>query len=338
MVNKLTVLITGVAGYWGEKIATRLLKEKSLRIIGIDTNHPQYPTTGLTFIQTNLRSPNLTAILRRQTVNTVCHVDFTPSIHPTKNISDKNVLGTAALLEACANSNVSKVVIKSSTTVYGAAPTNPAFLSEDHPLQSRAHYGTARDLLQIEALCKNHQAQFARPKLTILRFAHIIGPTANTPLGRLLDMRYPPTLLGFNPLIQFIHEDDVAGALIHAIITDVTGTFNVALNTPMPLTQIIGAVGKIHVPVPHPLAYVGATFLQRNRPQLTDQFPIEPDYLRYRLVSDVTKMQTALNFEPEYSAAETLRAFVEQTYYRRLSPADARRIKEIKRLQQMARE
>ena len=53
--------------------------------------------------------------------------------------------------------------------------------------------------------------------VTTLRFANIIGPTANTPMTRFLSTPATPRLLGFDPMLQVIHEDDVIGALAHAV-------------------------------------------------------------------------------------------------------------------------
>jgi UDP-glucose 4-epimerase len=122
--------------------------------------------------------------------------------------------------------------------------------------------------------------------------------------------------MGFDPLMQLIHEDDVVEALVHAVVSDVKGAFNVAAEDVLPLNKIQGLANKSRWAIPHPLAYwargiPGARLLGLDR-----QLPLDPDYLRYSLVADLTRMRNELGFVPRYSAEEALLEFAEQ---RRLS-------------------
>ena len=72
-----------------------------------------------------------------------------------------------------------------------------------------------RDLIEIEAFCNGFRGQYPDITLTILRFPSIVGPTADTPMTRFLRSQLTPSLMGFDPLMQLIHEDDVVEALWH---------------------------------------------------------------------------------------------------------------------------
>ncbi|MCI0395194.1 MAG: NAD-dependent epimerase/dehydratase family protein [Chloroflexi bacterium] len=294
MTNQATILITGAASYWGARVAARLMAEPAVHVIGFDLAPPEEPA-GLDFVEASLTNPALAELLAAEEVAAVCHLDF------VDGAGEANVAGTAKLLQACAAAGVARVVLKSSTAVYGARPDNPAFLTEAAPLRGSRRYGPLRALLDIEALCHNFQQQSPGVSLTILRFASIAGPTADTPMTRFLNQPSPPVLLGFDPSLQLIHEDDVVEALAHAVLNDLLGPVNVAAEGALPLTRILTIARRVPLPLLHPLAY---------RAQKALRLPIDPDYLRYTWIADLARMREEMGFAPHYSAEAALRAFV----------------------------
>jgi len=311
MKEQKTILVTGVAGYWGNRLAARLGDEPGFHVIGLDTRPPDPAPACLDFIQADVRNPLLPDLLRDEGVDTVCHLAFVETAYPQDVAFDLNVLGTTKLLEACVEAGVRKVVLKSSTAVYGARPDNPAFLRESRTLRGSKRSGIIRDLVEIETFCAGFRHRHPDLLLTVLRFANIVGPTADTPLTRLLANPTAPTLLGFDPMMQIIHEDDVVEALVHAVIHDAPGVFNVAAEDAMPLSKIRGLAGKPLLPLPHLLAYWGPR-LPGGRRRAARHWPLEPDYLRYPWVADLSRMRDELGFAPRYTAEETLREFAER--------------------------
>lgn len=302
MAEQRIVLIDGVAGYWGGRVAERLLAEPDLRVIGLDTEPPEQGS-GIDFIQADIRNSLLGELLKEEKVHTYVHLAFQDSDRPTESAFDFNVMGTMKVLSACAEAGVKRVIVKSSTLIYGALPGNSAFLREEHPLNAKRNFGTLRDLVEIENFCANFRSQWPEVKLTILRFAHIIGPSVNTPLTRFLRDDTAPALLGFDPVIQVIHEEDVTGALAHATLYDVPGIYNVAAQGAMPLYKLMGLAGKFSMPVFHPIAYLGESFLG---PQFTS---IDFDYFRYSCVGDLQRMREDLEFKPVHLAEDAVREF-----------------------------
>lgn len=302
MVEQRVILVDGAASYWGGRVAERLLAEPDLHLIGLDTTQPKQGS-GLDFIQSDIRNPLLMELLKEERVDTYVHLAFVESDRPNETAFDFNVMGTMKVLSACAEAGVKRVILSSSTLVYGAQPGNSAFLREDHPLNAKRNFGSLRDLLEIEAFCSTFRSQWPQIKLTLLRFAHIIGPQVETPLTRFLRDDAAPMLLGFDPVIQLIHENDVVSALAHVTIYDVPGTYNVAATGAMPLFKLTGLAGKVPLPVLHPLAYWGESFLGA---QFT---PIDFDYLRYPCVGDLKRMREELEFEPAYTAEAAVREF-----------------------------
>jgi UDP-glucose 4-epimerase len=155
---------------------------------------------------------------------------------------------------------------------------------------------------------------------TILRFANIIGPEADTPLARFLQEPWTPVLLGFDPMMQVIHEEDVVDALVHAVIHDLPGVFNVAAEGVMPLSRLMALAGKFPIPVFHLFAYWGVGALAGSGSQVTRLVPMELDYIRYPWVGDLAKMREELCFTPRYTADEALREFAGKQRLRRYLP------------------
>ena len=324
MNDKLVVLVTGVAGYWGSKVAARLIAENErlalsevegqvdYHIIGMDSDAPEEPIKGLDFIQADVRNPLFIELLRSEQVQMVCHLAFMENIRPSEATFDLNVIGTMKVLGACAEAGVQKVVMRSSTMIYGANPSNPAFLTERHPFQRNRSYGSTLHWTEIESFCNGFRRQVPELILTILRFPNIVGPTVDSAMSRLLRQNPVPVLMGFDPLMQVIHENDVVEALLFSILNDVPGVFNVAAEGVLPLTKIIGQVGRFPLPIFHLFAYWGASLRSVTGLNPERHFPIELDYLRYPCVADLGLMHSEMGFLPTYTADEALREFAGQ--------------------------
>jgi len=310
MVQPKTVLITGVGGHWGARLAARLAAVPDLHVIGLDNTPPSAGVKGLDFIQTDVRNPLLADFLREEEVEAVCHLAFAESTRRSEANFDLNVMGTMKVFGACAAAGVRKIVCRSSTAIYGARPDNPAFLSEGRTPAANSRTGTVRDLIEIEAFCNGFRSQWPEIALSILRFPSIIGPTADTPMTRFLRSKLTPTLMGFDPLMQLIHEADVVEALWHSLCCDAAGVFNVAAEGVLPLSRLMALGGKsIAAPVFHLAAYWGNPLLGAMGMPVNRTWPIELDYLRYPWVGDLGKMREDLDFTPAYTAVSALREF-----------------------------
>jgi UDP-glucose 4-epimerase len=306
MTDKKNILITGVADYWGYRVAQKILEQGRFHVIGVDHEKPQLELKDLDFIQADVRNRYLVELIRSENIDTFCHLVFKDSLRPNETAFDINVMGTIKVLGACVEAGVRKVVIKSSTMVYGAQPTNPGFLIEDSPLNGSRSYGYIRDQVEIEAFCNGFRRQYPQIILTILRFPHIIGPTVDSPLTRFLSHPYAPMLLGFEPITQVIHERDVVRGLIHAIENDHPGAFNLAAEGNIPFLRMLSLVGKMPIPLVHLFAYWSLDLFKSTAQKF---IPIDPDYLRYRWVADINRMRKELAFEPLYTAEEALREY-----------------------------
>ena len=309
MLENNTVLVTGVGNYWGARVAARLLTLPDLHVMGLDTAPPAEPVKGLDFIQADVRNPLLTDLLREEGVDCIVHLAFVDSNRPSESAFDLNVMGTMKVFGAAAAAGVPKLVWKSSTMVYGARADNSAFLPEERALSANGAIGGMRDMVEIEAFCNGFRGQNPEISLTVLRFPGIVGPKADTRLTRWLSSPASPVLMGFDPLMQVVHEDDVVEALVHAAVQDVPGVFNIAADGALPLSRLRRLAGKHAPPVFHLAAYWGNPLLAAFRFPVNKVWPVPLDYLRYPWVGDLTKMRHSFGFAPRYTAAEALREF-----------------------------
>lgn len=306
MDDRKVVLVTGVSEFWGEQIARKLLEDDSYHVIGVDAEKPAVLIGDLDFVQADIRNPLLVDLLRSEGVDSVCHLNFDDRARLSESSFDTNVIGTIKLLGACAEAGVRKIILKSSTMVYGARSNNPGYLTEEHPIRGSRMYGYTRDYFEIEAFCNGFTRQHPQVLLTILRYPSIIGPNASTPMTRFLSDPLAPTLLGFDPMLQFIHEKDVIRSIQYVLENDFPGVFNVAAEGILPLLRVLGIAGKLPLPVIHVFPYwsLGALGARAQR-----YLPIEPDYLRYRWIADLQRMRNELGFVPGYTAEEALREY-----------------------------
>lgn len=299
-----TLLVTGVAGPWGRSVARRLLAAGH-RVIGVDRHAPAEPPPGLDVVIADIAHPRFADFLRQEEVDAICHLAFRPTQQPSERAFQANVMGTMRLAGAAAAAGVRRLVVRSSTAVYGARYDNPLYLTEDAPLRAARHYGYLRDWLEVEHFLASFRVN-SDLEVTLLRLASPLGHSPLSPLGRLLQQPVAPTLLGFNPLLQVLAAEDAFDVFVHATNARVTGAFNIAAPGAMPLSKVLALAGVRRVPLLHPLAYRGARWLSGFR-EGQYLFPLPPDYLRYPWLADTGGMRERLGFTPQHSGDAAVR-------------------------------
>ena len=125
-----TLAVTGVFSPLGRHIA-QVASSFGVRVLGIDLKPMTKPFPGIEFIEADLRNPLIAELFKAEKVDAIVHCAFRWRQRRTEEVFDSNVLGTMRLLGAAALAGVHKVILPSSTVVYGASPENPAFLDED---------------------------------------------------------------------------------------------------------------------------------------------------------------------------------------------------------------
>ena len=101
--------------------------------------------------------------------------------------------------------------MKSTTTVYGAGPRDPAMFTEDMGPKRLPRSGYAKDVYEIEGYVRGFARRRPDVRVTMLRAANVIGPHVHSPLTSYFRLPVIPTVAGFDPRLQFLHEDDLIG-------------------------------------------------------------------------------------------------------------------------------
>ncbi len=220
-----------------------------------------------------------------------------------------NIGGTDRLLEYCMQYRVPKVVVLSSANVYGPRPDNAQFLTEEAPLLAAQAFPEMRDLVEIDHMASSFFWKAREIETVILRPVHILGGVHNAP-SNYLRLPVIPTLLGFDPMVQVIHELDVAEAIVCALKPGVRGIFNIAGPGEVPLSVIVRELAKPTLPIPHPIAkplWRAAWRLGMN------SFPVDEfDFIRYVCMVDGSRAARDLGFRARHSLRETIRAVLDE--------------------------
>jgi UDP-glucose 4-epimerase len=212
------------------------------------------------------------------------------------------VIGTLHTLAAAVRAGVRHVVVPSTTVVYGARPGNPILLDEDAPLHGCPGSRFVTDRVEVERQLMAFRRDHPGVGLTVFRFAPVLGPTVDNPATRYFRRPLVPTLLGFDPLWQAIHEEDARELLLRVLVSPASGTFNAVGEDVLPLSSLIRLAGTMPLPLPPPLARAALRGL--NSAGITATPSALLDYLHYSWVADGTRARTQLGFRPRFGARE----------------------------------
>jgi UDP-glucose 4-epimerase len=252
------VLVTGLSTYWGGRLAQALEGFEQIEtIIGVDSEVPTLELERAEFVKVSNQHSLIQRIVRAAEIDTVIDTRLVVNSlgASPREAHENNVIGTMNILAACTgtDSPVRKFVFKSSTQYYGAAQDDPAFFSER---MGRPHPATTpieRDIVEAERAVAEFADKRPDATVTVLRCANVLGPDVETAFTRMLRLPLVPMVFGFDPRLQFVHEDDVVHALEHAALNPVPGTFNVAADGVLALSEAISLVGRRPLPLLPPL-------------------------------------------------------------------------------------
>jgi UDP-glucose 4-epimerase len=312
------ILVTGADTFWGGRMIQALETDPGMDVIlGIGTRAPSVPFERAEFVRSDQNYSILHRIVKATQVDTILHTFMitNSTTVPKRAMHEINVIGTMNLLAAAgaAGSPVRHIVVKSSTLVYGSAASDPNTFLEDTPRTSPVRNSVERALVEAEGLVRDFSEDSPGTKVTVLRFANVLGAHLTTPISRNLSRPLCPAIFGFDPLLQFVEEDDVVHALLHVTRGGIPGLYNVAGDGRLPWSEVASICGTRIVPI-SPVSFLKIRPLAR----LFD-LPAElEDLLRYGRGVD-TRRFASTGFTYNATSAGAVQSFIRALRLRRQS-------------------
>lgn len=298
------VLVTGICGRLGRLLARRLHRQGA--VIGVDRRPFPDKPKDIVHHRFDIRRRKMRDLFRNGQVRAVVHLGVLHDLRASdREHHSWNVVAFQKLLEYLAQYRVKKLIVLSSANVYGPQPDNPQFLTEEAPLLGAQHFRGIRDLVELDMVAQSFFWRHPEMETVILRPCHILGRVHNAP-SNYLRLKHPMTVMGFDPMVQPIHERDVVEAILLALEPGVRGIFNLRGPGELPLSRVFRMLGRTPVPVPGPIARSALDRLWKYR--LTTFPSPEIDHIRFICMVDDTRARDVLGYKPRHDMRETLTA------------------------------
>lgn len=300
-----TVVVTGISGNLGRVVAKLLHREA--HVVGIDRRPFVGRPKDVDHVQVDLRKKKTDEVFRRHRVDAIIHMGIMHD--PRMSAEDHhafNVLGTTRILECAARFGVKKVVMLSSANVYGPSPENSNFLTEDAPLMAASRFPQVRDLIAVDMLAHGFFWRQPGIETVVLRPVHIVGAAIKNAPSNYLRLQRPWVLAGFDPMVQLIHTEDVARAMIEALKPGRKGVYNLTGPGEVPLSRVFEELGARPRSLPHLVARPLLRTLFKYR--LASYPPEELDHIQFLCMVDGSRWAKETGWTPRYSMRETIRA------------------------------
>jgi UDP-glucose 4-epimerase len=307
------VLITGISSKIAGMLAASLEARDDIEeVIGVDTVEPTRVLARTEFVRADLRNPLVARVIEASQVDTIIHVGThtgPASSGGRSRMKELNVLGAMQLFAAAQRSpHVRRVVLKSSAAVYGSRHDGPGLLHEQDVPTALPADGWSRDAVEVERYAQNLAERRPDVDVTVLRFANFLGAEVDSLFASFFALPVVPSIMGYDPRLQFIHERDAVAVTELAALGAPAGTYNVAAPGVLYLSQCIRLAGRVPVPVPGPLAGVVGSLLRSSR--RVDFTPEQLRFLQFGRVSDTTAMVETLGYHPIYDVRAAFEDFV----------------------------
>jgi nucleoside-diphosphate-sugar epimerase len=302
--------ISGGAGFLGLHLARRLLagghEVRSLDVAPLDDAELEREVGA---VRGDIRDPALARALVDRADVLVHAAAALPIRGARDEIRSVNVDGTATVLAAALEANVRRVVLISTTAVYGIPKTHP--IGEDAPLHGVGHYG--RSKIEAEKVCRAFEQRGLRA--TIMRPKTFIGPERLGVFEILFDWiqegRRIYVLGSGENRYQLLAVEDLVEAVLLAARKDVAGeTLNIGATdfgtVRSDLEALIAHAGSSSrvTPIPAKPAELALRALELGRLSPLAEWHYKTAH-RDSYV-DVSRARDRLGWEPRYSNSEAL--------------------------------
>ncbi len=298
------VLVTGVAGTLGRLVAMRLV-ERGYHVIGIDRRPWPNAPESIEMYEHDIRKRTAEDVFRKRRPQAAIHMaTVTHLVHKSADRMRVNLYGTRAFIQHCHAYGVKQAVFVGRHTYYGAAADSPLYHTEDEPPMSAHAFPELADLVAADLYAASALWRYPEIATCVLRIVYTLGPSKHGTLASYLKGSTVPVVMGFDPLIHYIHEEDAAEAIVTALNRKLHGVYNVSGPSPVPVSTIVRATGGRPFPVPATLINLGL-----SRLALPHLPPAAIDHLKYPIVVDSDAFKRATDYQHRYDERETIDAF-----------------------------
>ncbi len=303
------VVVTGGSGFFGERLVRALLARGDRDVVVFDLVPPaDLPDVKHRFLDLNLpfADGTLFKLLKEERPDVIVHLaQLRSPSHQTTYAHELNSIGALHVFAASGEAKISRILLGSTSLVYGARGDNPNFLTEDHPLRPDPGDHFVRDFVEAESHARSHARRHPDARVQILRFVPLLSPEVRDYRTRLFAAPFSWQLMGYDPLLQALHPDDAVDALVRALDRpEAQGVFNVAPEGVVPLSTVRLLFGSLGIPVPHPLGY--ALYEAAWLAGVGLMPGVHADYLRYLCVVDDAKARRLLGFNARHTTLEVV--------------------------------
>jgi UDP-glucose 4-epimerase len=298
------ILIPGASGAIARKVAVRLAGEGH-EVVGIDRRPWLNPP--IEFHEVDVRKRAAEDVFRKARPQVVVHMaTVTSLVVPGEERYQINLGGTRAAFEYSRAYGVEHCIFVGRHTFYGAGPDSPLFHTEDEPPLALNRFPELADLVAADLYAATALWRFPELATSVLRLCYSLGPSGHGTLASFIRGKHVPMVLGFDPLFQFLHEDDMVEAIVRTIEKRPRGVFNVAGPQPLPLSRIVSEAGRTPVPLPE---FVLGGLIGRFG------FPSLPrgalTHIKYPVVVDAKAFRETTGFKHAHDEIATIASFRE---------------------------
>lgn len=307
------VAITGAMGYVGGRLVARLIADPNVeRIIAFDLRPPSPPLPQkMIYYQMDICEPTLDERLRQHRVDRLIHAAFVLFPHPQRleRMKRSNIRGTANVLRAAREARVRRLVVLSSTTVYGAWPDNPIPLTEEHPPHPNPDYHYGMHKGEIEAMCRDFSQENPSIACAVLRPPGILGPHFRGPLADLLRGPWVLNIDGGRAPTQFVHEEDVVNLIWRALEAGARGVFNATPDDWLPWRELWSSAGRRLLTMSWSVARPLFGTLWRFGALGCVTHPAQVNLARFSFVASNKKARRELGWRPLHTTLQAVQDF-----------------------------